>query len=283
MKSILKTAMGALLTVTLLAAAAPYACAKPGDNIMLGAKLHESTGFINSEEQDIFLFDGDHNTKWCATQSDAKYQSRTLKNLAGDGFMHILSVDFGEEKYFDGYRLYLASTGMRDFGITAYNATSWKIQISSDGEIWKDISRVADCYDEEVVTVRLGVRKARYLRILVDRPEQFGGTTVRLYELEVYECEPGEIATGVVRSSGSNVETEKPAAVMYDEPVGAGEEPVNAEETDEIELGYVPSEAIEYEGYRLGMGGIAGIIVLAAAATAVAAIASIKAKKEHLY
>lgn len=278
MKSKIKIAIGALLSAWIITALAPVCGAKPGDNIMLGAKLHESTGYINDEERDIFLFDGDYDTKWCATIDDVKYDSKTLKNLASDGFIHILSVDFGEEKYFDSYRLYLASTGARDFGVVAYNACAWKIQISSDGEIWKDVSRVTECYEEEVVTVNLGVRKARYLRILVDQPEQTAGTTLRLYELEVYECEPGELAGGIVRTNGSNIELKKSDDTGSDADIAEA-----AAESEDIELGYVPSEAVEYKGYELGAGGVVAMVALAIVAIAIAAIASRRAAKEQLY
>lgn len=284
MKNKAKKTLGALLLATLLLAAVALPTgAKPGDNIMQRAKLYQSTGYINDEEQDVFLFDGDYDTKWCATIGDARYPTSELKRLAQEGFIHILAVDFGEEKYFDSYRLYLASTGARDYGITSYNATAWKIQISSDGAIWKEVSRVTDCWDEEIVTVNIGVRKARYLRILVDEPEQSGGKTVRLYELEVFECEPGELATGVVRTNGSNVKAEAKeteAAKAQEAELLEGEEP---EESEDIELGYVPSEAIEYEGYELGIGGVIGIVVLAAIAAAISVLASHRAKKEQLY
>lgn len=280
MKRIVKTALGALISAGILAASAPFCMAKPGDNIMLGAKLHESSGYINGEERDEFLFDGDYDTKWCATAGDAKYRSSEMKELALDGYIHILSVDFGAEKYFDRYKLYLASTGARDYGQTGYNASAWKIQISSDGKVWTDVSRVTDSYDDEVVSVNVGIRKARYLRILVDEPEQSGGTTVRLYELEVFECEPGEVATGVVKTNGSNIGSEKEAPLTEAEDQAEESE---EESDEEIVLGYVPSEAIEYEGYELGAAGIVAIIALGGVAAVIAVLAARRAGKEQLY
>lgn len=279
-KSAFAVISAVLLTALLIALLLPVCNAKPGDNIMRGATLLESTGYINDEERDIYLFDGDYNTKWCATEGDAKYRSSALKKLAVKGFIHILSVDFGEVKHFDSYKLYLASTGERDYGMTEYNASSWSIQISDDGDIWKDVSRVTENYEEEIVTVNLGVRSARFLRILVDEPEMSGGSTVRLYELEVYECEPGKLATGVVKTSGSSPEYLKNAVTTSNE---ATEDEENDEESADVDVGYVPSEAVEYEGYTLGANGVAAIITLAVISAVIATVASRRAQKEKLY
>jgi len=101
---------------------------------------------------------------------------------------------------------------------------------------------------------------------------------LRLYELEVYECEPGELAGGIVRTNGSNVELKKSDDTGSDADIAEA-----AAESEDIELGYVPSEAVEYKGYELGAGGVVAMVALAIVAIAIAAIASRRAAKEQLY
>ena len=270
---ILKVAAVFCCTALLAASSALSCFAKAGDNIMNGASLYQCTGYINSDEQAAYLFDGEYDTKWCATADITDYSGYDFAAQAGKGYIHILGVDFGASKYFDSYRLYLASTGARDSGITDYNASAWVIQLSDDGEVWIDVSRVTENYNDEVVTVNIGVRQARYLRILIDGPELTGGSTVRLYELEVYECDPGTVATGVVRTNGSNVNSED-----------AGETKVPLTDAgDEVETEYSPAEAIIYEGYQLGTNGVAAVITLALIAATVAFFAARKAGKDRIY
>jgi F5/8 type C domain. len=281
MKTLKAKIILAICAAVLTAAAAVITCsAKAGDNIMTGASLYQCTGYINDNEQSKFLFDGNYNTKWCATTDNVKYNDFDFKAQAKAGYIHILGVDFGEAKYFNKYKLYLASTGMTDYGMTDYNASAWTIQISDDGKIWVDVSRVTENYDEDTVTVDLGVRQARYLRILVDEPELTGGSTVRLYELEVYECDAGTIATGVVKTNGSSpayLETEAPET-----EAPAADTAADADSEDNV-VGYTPSEAIQYEGYKLGANGIAAIITMALLAGVVAYFAARKAGSSGKY
>lgn len=251
------------------------------DNLMLTASLYECTGYINGDEQAAFLFDGDYNTKWCATPDNADYSSSDFSARHKEGYAHILAVDFGRERYFDSYRLYLASSGERDYGLINYDAEAWTIQISADGMSWEDVSRVEYC-SENVVTVNLGIRAARYLRILVDRPEQGGGSTVRLYELEVFACEKGETAAGLITTEGSNVGIQSDETVEVKEPIKPSDSAdSNAGEGDDI--AYAPSEAVEYEGYKLGIDGVIALCILFAAAEAAAIFAAKNALKNKIY
>lgn len=167
-----------------------------GKNLCISAVLYGSSGFINDEEQDIFAFDGNIDTKWCAT-SDNIIMSDETRDVFELGYMHWLAIDLGESRYFDSYKLIHASKGIRDLGIYAYNAVAWAIQTSEDGKSWTTVSEFYDNY-EETTEVFIGIRYARYVRLMISQPEAGGGSTVRLPEFELYECAEGKPVTGII-------------------------------------------------------------------------------------
>jgi hypothetical protein len=248
---------------------------KPGEGKNLcypDGKLVGSSGWINDQEKDEFLIDGNVDTKWCAAKSNIEDTAEN-KELLNLGYYHWAVIDFGEVKYFDSYTILQASLGSVDYGNLNCNALAWTIQITdqytpspddSSKNEWETVNIVELHYIDptlEQVDVYVGVREARYVRILLSVPES-GGTTVRMPELMVYECKEGTTATGI--SSG------------------LGEFPEIVEEV-EIE-GYfledgefsVGETGTQVTGKHIAT--IVGLAVVSIAVTAVAARSSMKKK-----
>lgn len=226
----------------------------PGKNLCVSAILYGSSGFINDEEQDIFAFDGNIDTKWCATSDNINMSDET-RDVFKLGYMHWLAIDLGESRYFDSYKLIHASKGIRDLGIYAYNTVAWAIQTSDDGKNWTTVSEFYDNY-EETTEVFIGIRYARYVRLMISQPEAGGGSTVRLPEFELYECAEGKPVTGIIGELQSESET---AAETNAEP-----------ELDILAEGDLSEPAgdltVSESGTQINGTHIAGIIITALAA-----------------
>lgn len=143
------------------------------DNILSGAKIIRSSGYINDDERDEYLIDGDTSTKWCAELSDVKDLSYII-----DGTMHFAVIDLGSKKDFNSYTLYNAGY-VED---SAYNAFSWELYASEDGHKFKSVD-YQELVTENVATIKVDKTSARYLMLKVYNPDLIDGT-LRLYELE---------------------------------------------------------------------------------------------------
>ncbi|MDD4773287.1 MAG: discoidin domain-containing protein [Eubacteriales bacterium] len=210
-----------VLIIIIMLTAFQTAVSASGKNLCADALLHGSSGYINDEEQDVFAFDGNIDTKWCATYDNIIMSDETLK-VFDLGYLHWFAIDLGEAYYFDSYKLIHASQGLRDLGVYGYNAVAWAVQISDDGIDWMTVSEFRDNYDE-ITEVFMGRRYARYVRLMISQPEANGGSTVRLPEFELYECAAGETTDGIVgklQTTAPETET-KPAIeteIISEEP-----------------------------------------------------------------
>ncbi|MHB1153977.1 MAG: discoidin domain-containing protein [Eubacteriales bacterium] len=238
-------------------------------NLCISAVLYGSSGFINDEEQDIFAFDGNIDTKWCATYDNIIMSDET-RDVFELGFIHWLAIDLGEPHYFDSYKLIHASLGIRDLGVYAYNAVAWAIQTSDDGKNWTTISEFYDNY-EETTEVFIGTRYARYVRLMISQPEASGGSTVRLPEFELYECAEGEPVTGIIGELQSEDERADEAGTVP--------------ESDMIIEGIIPEKAGDLTESETGTQitgiHIAGIIITAIATLGVGTVAFCGIKKRE--
>jgi|GEM_PF-927683 len=252
-----------------------------GNNLCFpNGKVVGSSGWINDSEKDEFLIDGNVDTKWCAAKDNIEDTAEN-KELLNLGYYHWAVVDFGEVKYFDSYTLLQASLGSVDYGNLNSNAMEWTVQITDEytpspddtsKNDWETISIVELEYIDptmEQVDVYVGVRSARYMRILLTVPER-GGTVVRLPELMVFECEEGVTATGI--SSGLS---EFPEIV---------EETDDYEDDEEVEIdGYFLADGeftVGEEGTQASAKHVAIIIGLAAVSTAAAVVAAKRSAKK---
>lgn len=231
-----------------------FAISASAENLCRYAVLYGSSGYINQEERDIFAFDGNYDTKWCATY-DNIIMSKETREVFELGYMHWLAVDLGDPRYFDSYKLIHASKGLRDFGIYDYNAVAWAVQISDDGKNWTTVSEFYDNY-EETTEVFIGIRLARYIRLMISQPEASGGSTVRLPEFELYECAEGKPAEGMI--SELLTETEPPAETAREPETTGSPESQIPENTDK------PAE--NEAGTKITGAHIAGIVITAIAA-----------------
>jgi hypothetical protein len=243
----------------------PFAVFAKGDNLCSSAVLLGSSGFINNAEQDIFAFDGNIDTKWCATYDNIIMNDET-KAVIELGYLHWIALDLGESRYFDSYKLYHASCGSVDYGVYKYNAVAWALQTSDDGKNWMTVSEFSDNY-EETTEVYTGTRQARYVRLMISQPEADGGTTVRLPEFELYECAAGDTAAGIVGELWTETEAATEAAT----------------DADIIIQGYIPETAGDLTKAETGTQitgiHIIGIIITALAALSVGVIAFSEKRK----
>lgn len=143
------------------------------ENVLSGAAVVRSSGFISDDEQDAFLVDGDLTTKWCATYDDVYDVAYRL-----DGVADFIVIDLGEERDFNCYTLYNAGT----VELPEWNASSWELLASVDGENFRPVDYQADAAFD-ICSVMVEDTRARYLMLKVYTPDCEGWDTLRLYEL----------------------------------------------------------------------------------------------------
>lgn len=146
-----------------------------GNNLMNGASLFRTSGFINSSEQASYLFDGNRNTKWCATSSNVWDATYALNGVA-----HFVMIDLGSVKTFNTYTIFNTQS-KEGFG----NATEWEVLISNDGINWTSIDYQVN-QNYAISSYNVGTKSARYIFLKVFNPDNGGPGTVRLYEFELY-------------------------------------------------------------------------------------------------
>ncbi|WP_320673030.1 LamG-like jellyroll fold domain-containing protein, partial [Patulibacter defluvii] len=94
-----------------------------------------------------------------------------------------LTVDLGQARSLGSVVLRHAQAGGE---AATLNTRDFRVQYSDDGSAWETVATVTG-NSAAVTTTVPRRRSARYVRIVVDRPEQGSGTLARIYELEVYE------------------------------------------------------------------------------------------------
>lgn len=133
-------------------------------NLALG-KTATASSFVNEGEAPKYAVDGDDKKKWCAV---------------GDA-PHTLTVDLGAEQQISEFVVKHAEAGGES---AAFNTREFKIQVSNDGDKWTDVVNVNN-NTKGVSKHAIALTKARYVRLVVEKPTQGGDTAARIYEFEV--------------------------------------------------------------------------------------------------
>ena len=87
-----------------------------------------------------------------------------------------LRLDFGEPTTFNCVRLFWEKSGGK----------AYKVQVSDDGNEWRDVANVTDGQPEEARTITFDEVTARYVRVYVTENFPDIWTCVSIYEMEVY-------------------------------------------------------------------------------------------------
>lgn len=143
--------------------------AKDIKNLALNKPTYASS-FVPSEPP-FQAVDGtvENNSKWCAV---------------GD-LPHWLDIDFEKEVIINKVVIKHAEAGYES---PDWNTQSFKIQVSLDGETWKDVVKVEN-NTKGITEHSFSPVNARYLRFYIERPTQVGDSAARIYEVEVYGLE----------------------------------------------------------------------------------------------
>ncbi len=150
-------------------------------NVALNGTVIETSGYINESESAALLIDGSLDTKWCAGLDNSE-----MSDELWDVCYHFATVDLGSVCKIDKYVLKNASIGSRDLGQTQYDTYAWILEASDDNQTWKEVDNVYGNVEAEYTYELSSPVEARYFRLLVVEPEQGGGTTTRIYELELW-------------------------------------------------------------------------------------------------
>lgn len=154
---------------------------KEGDNLALNATVVEYSNETKASEAIKNAFDGDPDTKWCSTKASSTARDHKYE-LAG--YQHGFIIDLGEVKTFNTYTMLHA--GIKESA--SFNAKTWEVLISSDGEHWTSIDyqeNVARTHNE--LSVNVGEQSARYVQVRYFAADWNGAGTVRLYEFMLFE------------------------------------------------------------------------------------------------
>lgn len=136
-------------------------------NLTLGKPVAERSGENNASERAELALDDNLATKWCdVSDASPKY----------------LAVDLGSEQTVHGWTVMHASMESLDYTTKAY---SLQVRTTPDEE-WKTVDTVSDNTEMETDRLLSKPVQARYVRLLVTKPDQRGGNTVRIYEFSVY-------------------------------------------------------------------------------------------------
>jgi alpha-mannosidase len=136
-------------------------------NLIYGKRVTERTGQVNRSESAEMALDEDPTTKWCDT-SGARPK--------------FISVDMGSEREIHGW--YVMHAGLEDLD---YITKEFSLQVrGSESEEWRTVDTVGDNTALETDRTLIAPVKARYVRLLVTKPDQSEGNTTRIYEFTVF-------------------------------------------------------------------------------------------------
>ncbi|WP_322389891.1 discoidin domain-containing protein, partial [Clostridium perfringens] len=154
-------------------------------NLSLG-KTATASSFVAPGEAPKFAIDGDVNTKWCAS---------------GNG-THTLTIDLGTVSTISDVIIKHAEAGAES---PALNTLSYRIQVSSDGQNYKEVLKV-DKNNKAVTNNPIPVTKGRYVKLLVDKPAQNSDKAARIYEVEIMGLNKDIELPPIYGESGDNKE-----------------------------------------------------------------------------
>ncbi|MDR1681936.1 MAG: discoidin domain-containing protein [Candidatus Symbiothrix sp.] len=137
------------------------------NNLLLRKSVTEKSGEINEREQANFAIDSELTTKWCDIS---------------DVYPKYMTVDLGEEKNIRGWSVFHAG-----LELTSYITKEYSLQIkSNEGDEWKTVDTVFDNKHLETDRLLQHPETARFVRLNITKPDQDEGTTVRIYDFQVY-------------------------------------------------------------------------------------------------
>ena len=137
------------------------------DNFLFEKTVIEKSGQVNNDERAECAIDDDFSTKWC------DFSGVRPK---------FISVDMGEEKTIKGWRVMHAGIESLD-----YITKEYSLQVKTNlNDEWKTVDTVSDNTADETERLISTPTKARYVRLLVTKPDQSEGQTTRIYEFSVY-------------------------------------------------------------------------------------------------
>ncbi len=146
-----------------------------GTNLMSGASVIGTSGYVKDSEAASKFIDGDLSTKWCATSGSVSNQEYALT-----GAQHFVKIDLGSSKTFNTYTLY-NTTSKEGYG----NTTEWEILISNDNKNWTSVDYQVN-NNNAISSYNIGSQTARYIVFKVFNADNGGSGTARLYELQLY-------------------------------------------------------------------------------------------------
>ncbi|MCD7936576.1 MAG: discoidin domain-containing protein [Tannerellaceae bacterium] len=136
-------------------------------NLLYEKPVIDRSGEVNRREKAEFALDEDTNTKWCDV------------SIAKPKF---ITVDMGKIEEVRGWSVFHAGLESLD-----YITKEYSLQLKEhENDEWKTVDTVYDNNALETDRLLSTPQKARYVRLLVTKPDQSEGNTVRIYEFAVY-------------------------------------------------------------------------------------------------
>ena len=108
--------------------------------------------------------------------NDGNMDTRWSSGTLSESNPQWLRLDFGEPTTFNCVRLFWEKSGGK----------AYKVQVSDDGNEWRDVANVTDGQPEETRTLTFDEVTARYVRVYVTENFPDIWTCVSIYEMEVY-------------------------------------------------------------------------------------------------
>lgn len=137
-------------------------------NLALGKSVSASSSVAASESAEKAV-DGKTNTKWCANS----------------GSTHTLTIDLGKVDTVTDIVIKHSEAGGE---AASMNTKEYRVLTSVDGSNYKEVVKVKN-NTAGVTTDRIPVTKAKYVKLIVDKPTQGSDNAARIYEVEVMGVE----------------------------------------------------------------------------------------------
>lgn len=136
-------------------------------NLTFGKKVIERSNEVNNSERAECAIDDDIATKWCDNSlAKPKY----------------IAIDLGKEEEIKGWSVLHAGMESLNY-ITKEFSLQTKMSLNDE---WKTVDSVSDNTSNETDRLLQEPVKARYVRLLISKPDQSEGQSARIYEFSVY-------------------------------------------------------------------------------------------------
>lgn len=136
-------------------------------NLTAQKPVIERSGEYHQGERAELAVDDDITTKWCDV---------------GESREKFIAVDLGKEYEVKGW--HVVHAGMESLD---YITKEYALQVKAEGDAeWRTVDTVYDNNSFETDRLLAAPVKARYVRLFITKADQDEGTTVRLYEFQVY-------------------------------------------------------------------------------------------------